>query len=65
MVPSDALRMAWPIWPGIASRSTISFDGGGGCATTGSPLAIDGGCAIAASDMMWEVAQRSRERTGR
>lgn len=35
----------------MASRSMISLEGGGGCAT-GAPLVIGGVCAIADSDMV-------------
>lgn len=55
MVPSDARSVAWPIWPGTASRS-ISLEGGGGCgtATEGAPLDMAGGWGIDDSDMIIE-----------
>lgn len=33
IVPSDARTIAWPIWPGMTSRSIISLAGDDGCGT--------------------------------
>lgn len=46
MVPSDARRMAWPICPGIESRSIIAEVAAAGAATAGEADTATGVCGI-------------------
>mmetsp|Transcript_1309 Transcript_1309/g.1815 ORF Transcript_1309/g.1815 Transcript_1309/m.1815 type:complete len:82 (-) Transcript_1309:187-432(-) len=49
MVPSDARRIAWPICPGMESRSIIAevaAAAAGGAATAGDTVTATGVCGI-------------------